>query len=211
MLRVAVGVPSLDVWNAEFGIAFGRLLIYASRMPFAGRQVDAGLLYARGSILPSNRNKIVRNAIERQFEYLLFLDCDMDFPPDTLHRLLAHGKDVVAANYVKRQLPTKPVSVRGGRPVLSSPDRRGLEEVDGVGTGLLLLRTSVFGRIPPPAFAFQAVPDRPGEFLGEDYYFCAKLKAAGIPLYIDHDLSRDVSHVGDFHYRMTHAVENRQP
>jgi len=211
LLRVAVGVPSHDVWNAEFGIAFGRLLIYASRMPFGGQPVDVGLLYARGSILPSNRNKIVRNAIDKKFEHLLFLDCDMDFPPDTLHRLLAHGKDVVAANYVKRQLPGKPVSVSGGKPVVSAPDRHGLEIVDGAGTGLMLVRTSLFSRIPPPAFAFEPIPGNPVEFLGEDYYFCAKLKAAGIAVHIDHDLSREVSHIGNFHYRMSHAAESRQP
>jgi hypothetical protein len=203
MHRVMIGVPSLDTWNAEFGIAFGRLLIYASRQPFAGEPLDVALGYARGSILPDNRNRLLRGAVEGGAGHLLFLDADMDFPPDTLHRLLAHRREVVAANYVKRRLPAVPLARRAGRPIVSEPGQHGLEAVDSVGAGVMLIDVTVLSRIQPPAFAFIEAPGRPGAFLGEDIFFCRKLAAAGIPVHIDHDLSREVSHIGSFHYRMS--------
>jgi hypothetical protein len=41
-------------------------------------------------------------------------------------------------------------------------------------------------------------------YQGEDWTFCEACDKLGIPLFIDHDLSREVGHVGN--YEFTHDV-----
>jgi len=36
----------------------------------------------------------------------------------------------------------------------------------------------------------------------EDFYFCKKLRANGVSVYVDHDVSQEVAHVGDFEYTL---------
>jgi hypothetical protein len=40
--------------------------------------------------------------------------------------------------------------------------------------------------------------------MGEDWYFVKKLSEAGADIWIDHDLSRQIGHVGDFVYGHPH-------
>jgi hypothetical protein len=39
-----------------------------------------------------------------------------------------------------------------------------------------------------------------GKLLGEDIYFCIKAKDAGIDTYVDHDLSMEIGHIGNYTY-----------
>src|SRR3990167_6242688 len=52
-----------------------------------------------------SRNLSVAKAIQSGSEYILFSDDDMIYPPDTLERLLAHGKDIIGTLYNIRRLP----------------------------------------------------------------------------------------------------------
>lgn len=45
-----------------------------------------------------------------------------------------------------------------------------------------------------------------GDFVGEDWYFCEKLQAAGIPRYVDHSLSLEIGHKGDYIYEHSDIV-----
>ena len=35
------------------------------------------------------------------------------------------------------------------------------------------------------------------DFKGEDWYFCEKLEAAGIPIFVDHEASSFIGHIGN--------------
>lgn len=126
--------------------------------------------------------------------HILWLDADMTFAPDTALRLLKHEKHVVAANYVTRVPPSRPTARRDGK-CISSIDATGLESVDHVGMGVFLMKTSVVENIPRPRFWYDSLTET------EDVYFCRLLKVAGHEIWIDHDLSKDVGHVGQFTYR----------
>jgi hypothetical protein len=41
-------------------------------------------------------------------------------------------------------------------------------------------------------------------YQGEDWNMCEALEKAGVPIYVDHDLSKRIGHVGTFKY--THEV-----
>lgn len=126
--------------------------------------------------------------------HILWLDADMTFPKDAALRLLAHGKEVVAANYVTRVPPSRPTAKRDGQSV-HSHDAAGLESVDHVGMGVFLISTSIVPDLPRPRFWYSTETET------EDVYFCRLLKAAGHDIWIDHDLSKEVGHVGQHTYR----------
>jgi len=135
----------------------------------------------------------------------------MVFPASTLHRLLQWDKAVVACNCPVKTIPSNPtarfaptVEHPAGVPVYTLPDSVGLQKVWRVGTGVMLIKLSVFERIAQPWFPVEwnEVLD---DYTGEDWAFCAALERAGIPIHIDAGLSREIGHVGDFRYEHIHV------
>lgn len=199
---VGICVPSFDQLHADFWFDFSGMLIWTltkNEIP-----LSIGMHNHRLSVLPVVRNRLVRDAINSGATHVLFLDSDMRFPPDTLLRLLSHDKDIVAANCVLRAFPTRATAWADGAHVFTDAGMDGLQEVDSIGTAVMLIKTDVFRKMPKPWFYFQPRPEDPNEALGEDQYFCAKAKECGFKVHIDHGLSHSVAHVGTLAY--THAM-----
>lgn len=143
-----------------------------------------------GIYIGNLRESAVKVAQQTGASHILFIDADMRFPTDTLQRLLARNADIVGANYVQRTMPEWWVARRDNASI-SSIGRTGLEAVDFVGAGCLLIRRAVFDVLPRPWF------DTPfdGEtFVGEDVSFCRHARKHAYEVLIDHDLSQHVRH-----------------
>ena len=159
---------------------------------------------AQGSILPKQRHQLVLQAREQQYSHILFLDSDMAFPAFTAHQLFAAGKQVVAANCAVKKLPSVATARRDtgdgiGEVVFTTEETKGLEQVWRVGTGVMLISTSVFDELPIPWFDM-VWSEQTGDYVGEDWRLCEKLQAAGIPIFIDHLLSQHIGHIGSYTY-----------
>lgn len=130
------------------------------------------------------RTALAQECLDRDLDWLFFVDDDQAFHSRTLERLLAHNQPVVSALIVQRKwpfLPTAYAERRNGRfhPLdLKSVGSNNLVHVAGVGTGGLLVQAEVLLGIDPPWFVYT-------DELGEDLYFCDKLAEAGIPIYVD--------------------------
>lgn len=160
-----------------------------------------------GTLIADQRQKLAMMALQHKADHLLFLDSDMRFPRDLVRRLMAHDKDAVACNYSTRRLPAKPVawSDFSSQTLLSSHDRNGVEPVDAVGMGAMLVKSSVFDKLPQPWF--QIVYSKSGRaFIGEDIYFCQLAKAHGVTVHVDHDTSKLVRHIGSFEFSHDHVA-----
>jgi hypothetical protein len=132
------------------------------------------------------RNSLVRDARLAQCSHLLMLDTDQMYPPDTIPRLLAHRKPVVGARIRRRYPPFESLMFRGtvGEYTAVKTWTPGeLLAVDATGTGCILYDMRVFGQIAAPWF--HTYHDHNGRPVGEDFSCCAKLREAGIPLYVD--------------------------
>jgi len=44
-----------------------------------------------------------------------------------------------------------------------------------------------------------------GMYVGEDIYFCKLAQAHGFKVWVDHDLSKDVKHIGKMEFTHDHA------
>lgn len=202
--RVALAVPSCDHVHANFAMAFAALT-YGCGL----RGIQMALVNTKGSMLPKNRDNAVMEARKYECDWILFLDSDMTFPPTAIHRLLAHDRDIVGATYARRSIPhdnlAKPKDQQGA--VV-----QGLVEVDGLPTGCLLIRMSVFDKLARPYFRYRAIEEGevyngvPGPTtLGEDYGFCEAAKAAGFSIWMDTELSFDLVHWGEAGFRIKDA------
>jgi len=190
--RLALAIPSGDMVHADFSMAFAQLCIASAGYPLQ-------LISVKSSIVAVARNNGVEFARESGSEFILFLDSDMVFPPDTLLRLLQHGKDIVGATYTKRVAPFDILGepLANQRTVLTD----GLLEMQRIPTGCLLINMSVFDKLSKPHFRFETNAE--GQIVGEDYLFCDRARQAGFRIWCDAALSREIGHIGQSVYRLS--------
>jgi hypothetical protein len=195
-MRLAIAVPALSNVPAIF--ANDLAMLYGETRSAVPAVTLAMMV---GTFVHQAREKLLHDVTELWgATHILWLDADMTFPKDTALRLLAHDREIVAANYVTRVPPSRPTAKRDGQCV-SSLDATGLESVDHVGMGVFLMKTSVVANhypdlgLPRPRFWYSTPTET------EDVYFCRLLKAAGHDIWIDHDLSQSVGHIGQYTYR----------
>lgn len=149
-----------------------------------------------GTYVNNNRTLLVHKAVEMKATHILFVDSDMRFPPDALERLLVHKKDIVGANYQART-NSETTARKDGKFVPLG--KQGIEEVDTMGFGLILIDLNVFTSpirsVPPNCFSMP-FDTSIGLFVGEDVYFCTMARDKGFRVWVDHDLSNQVKHLG---------------
>lgn len=215
-MRIVIAIPVHRQMEADFGVCLTVLAMWTVR---SAPQIDIAVQRVSSSILAQARTKLWRWAEDNQADYILFADADQTFPADALLRLLSHDLPAVGANYPAR---TSDAIVSTGWDLDGAPLKHpkrgdGVEEVRHLGLGFCLINVPVV-RAALEALAervgrstyyplFAALPDPEGarhpngddKFIGEDVYFFDRLRAAGIKLYVDHDLSREVGHIADIH------------
>lgn len=190
-MKVALCTPSRDVVSAGYAKSLANLSVRLSK-----NNVDSEVLMVLGSVIPQLRTDIVNTALEKNCEWLLWLDSDMHFPSSTFERLMSHNKSVVAATYSTRYKPQRSVAFTDHKNYNSRLTARdGIHSVFAVGMGCMLTHRSVFETLPQPWFCHEWDPTTQS-FLGEDIYFCKSLKMHGIDVHIDVDLSEEIGHYG---------------
>lgn len=208
VLKVLVGIPTHGTWHGYFGRDLQQLVAAFSKYR-VGEYKDQELYlhYVRGSILTKSRLDCLREARRMDVDYLFFVDTDQTFPRKTLHMLINRRKDVVAANIATKQIPSSPTArlkgpggLKDWKPVYTDPESSGLQQVDRVGTGLILLSRHAYRALPYSCFDMRYRADI-DEVQGEDWSMCEALEQLGIDIWVDHDLSKEVGHVGDYEYR----------
>lgn len=157
-----------------------------------------------GCDIIGSRVWLVRNAIKHKATHILFVDHDMYFPPGTIQRLVAADKDIIGGAYNFRQLPLRSTAIPIGSELKDGEYRidpatlpKEIFKCIALGTGLLLIKLSVFEEIPEPWFQFGRGKD--GELVqGEDTFFCVQARKAGFDVWADPTLG--VKHCGEYMY-----------
>lgn len=196
-LTLSVLIPTRDMMHSYFSYC---LIELVKANLEAG--VQTNVFYDMSTVLLNQRSNLAKKAIESNSDYMLWLDSDMMYPSTTALRLLGHNKDVVACNYMKRSKPLKTVaytSLKDWESWLPLTKTGTLEEVEGVGMGCMLIKTSTFKKLNPPFFTFPYDPDL-DTFHGEDFELCRNIRKLGTPILIDMDLSVEIKHLGTFSF-----------
>lgn len=186
-MKVAVCVPCYGGTKSQFTHSLGRMLVHTVKES-PGTEVE--LFFGSSSSIASLRNYLANKALGWGADWILWLDADHTFPPNTLLCLLAHNQHVVAVNYLMRYSERQPVAVRDGKRLWTRPDSPTLDPIDGCGMGICLVRADSVRALDPPYFA--QIGD-----VGEDIYFFRKLKAQGAQMFVDSPLSLACGHVSE--------------
>lgn len=202
--KVLIGFPTTGLWSDQFGMALCNMCISTmQRRP----DIELAVLNEKSSMLWVTRQHLCEVAVEHGFSHILFIDTDQSFPSSLLARLLSHERAVVACNIAtKVEAPhTQETAVTAYDPstrITTGCERTtGLERVWRVGTGVMLIRTTVFKDIVKPWFPVTWLADEQ-RWVGEDWGFCEKLEKANIPIWVDHDASALVGHWGQKNFTL---------
>lgn len=136
------------------------------------------------------RNETIERALSGGYDYLFSVDCDLMLPEDTLVRLLADDRDVVAGRVCNDEFWPLPSGLRVHNLLRRAPfpgpegstaythvrslPESGLIDVDVTGAGFLIRRA-----VLEAGCRFAHHP------MGEDVPFCEQAQAAGFRLYGD--------------------------
>lgn len=174
-----------------------RFSYFAQSLSAVDRPDGTSVYWHLGWDVAENTNMVVDEMIRRDADWLWLLNDDHAFSPDTLTKLLAHNLPMVVPLYLQRNPPYKPTcgvidellrGTRAGDPIprkalpLGACLDRGLVPIDFAGGAGMLIRREVFDKVPRPWFESGKLT--PGQ-LNEDFYFCDKVKAAGVEIFCD--------------------------
>jgi len=191
--KLAVLVPCRDMLHAAFAKSLTELVKLNT-----SSGIDTHVIMDASTVLLTQRERLGLEAQKVGAEYMLWLDSDMVFPATTALRLMAHNEPVVAANYIRRQLPAKGVAYETigdwQNPLPFEPQDE-LAPVEGIGMGCMLVKTAILSKIAQPWFEFGWTPES-NDHLGEDMIFCQKMAQAGYTVKVDTQLSMEMRHLG---------------
>lgn len=167
--------------------------------------IDTHVVYNSSTVLLTQREHLADEALSIGADYTLWLDSDMVFPQTTAVRLMAHKKDVVVCNYVKRQPPFKGVAypkIGDWENPLSIATAQDLVPVEGVGMGCFMHKTEILKDMKKPYFEFGWTP-KSNDWLGEDMMFCQKIARTNRQIFVDTQLSLEMRHLGTWAFGPT--------
>lgn len=187
-VKILIGLPALAEIKTETAIS---LITATSRLNYR-----ATLHVQKSCYIHDARNKIVETALEKKASHVMFIDSDMSFPSDAMNTLVERDLDIVGGLYYRRQPPHYPTLniLEDGKlktPTKVPQDK--LFKVWGIATGFLLIKISVFEKIPKPWFFFSQFN---GKDIGEDYHFCKLAHEAGLDVWCDPTF--DLGHIGEY-------------
>lgn len=186
MRKILIAVPCMDMVSARFAQSLSTLK----------KTEHCVVSFLINSLVYDSRNKLSEYAVKGEFDFVLWLDSDMVFPPDTLERMLKtldeHEEiDILNALYFRRGAPFSPVAFD----VLELNDKgecnykdmevvpSELAEIAGCGFGCVLMRTDclldIAGKYGGNVW-FTPIGN-----VGEDCSFCIRARNEGYRIFCD--------------------------
>jgi hypothetical protein len=197
MQLVTIGIPTL---NSRVTNQCAATLI--GLMADAQNKYSLNIIFVNNTYIHESRNDIVRQAKLTNSTHLLFLDSDMSVDGKGLSKLISHDKDIIGANYYKRNMNKESnvylYNEKGDFVPMNVPETASdIFRCGGIGAGFLLINMNVFNKIKNPYFYFGYSIEKQ-QYLGEDLAFCYKANQAGLEIWCDPSIK--TKHVGEYEY-----------
>lgn len=202
-MKVMIAVPCMDNLPVQF----------VESLMYMDKPEGTSVCFKPNSLVYDSRNLLSLTAIEKGFDWVLWLDSDMIVPRDTLTRMnedvqLHPEMKMITGLYVTRSVNPEPVlfdcvdppEVLGNQKMLKHVHRfyeypkKQLFRIDGCGFGCVITSVPLLKKVWDrfgPAFA-------PFPWAGEDVAFCYRVKQLGEKIWCDSRIS--CGHVGTFVY-----------
>lgn len=145
-----------------------------------------------GSLVYDSRNKLAERAINSDCDYILWLDSDMTFMPDTLDIMVKELEDnnyeMLAGMYYRRRPPFTPTLFKELRIMPTGTVTREFDEIPeeifevaGCGFGCVLMKRNVLWNV----LCNHGYMFSPIDNVGEDLSFCWRARMCGHKIYCD--------------------------
>lgn len=192
-MKILIAVPCMDQVPAQF----------AQSLAVLNKVEECAVAFQMGSLIYTSRNDLAKMAIQNECDYVLWLDSDMVFAPDTLKKLLENRDkaDIITGIYYRRVSPYTPVlfdhlEIDGQKCTWNNidklPDTNDLFDIEGCGFGCVLTPTSVFLNVIEKFGNMFA----PIGNVGEDLSFCWRARQCGYTIKADPRVK--CGHVGHY-------------
>lgn len=161
------------------------------------------------SLITRARNTSASRFLDTRFEYLMFIDADIQFASEDVKDLWNLGEEVCCGAYAMKRKDRAVSAWKDGK-LVDLGDFDGPTEVDYAGTGFLMIHRSVFERMKPMVTTFvEGTPPLPcwGFFdlmqkddiqLSEDYSFCERWRSLGGKIMLEPSIK--LIHWGQYGY-----------
>lgn len=202
---VMIAVPAMEMVNAEFA---QHLAMSSANLVANGIRINCA--FNIGSVITIARRNLTDIFLKSDFDYIWWVDSDMKFPIDSPIRLLNRNKAIVGANYRRRRFPNPNFTAMVGQPgnfqeFQTTNNSPAMEQCDVLPHGMMMVRRDVYQKIAQPHYLQEYVKELNLE-IGEDIYFCNLCKKAGFEIWCDQELSKEVAHIGIFHFNYDLSV-----
>lgn len=181
-MKILIAVPCMDQVPVPFCYSLAQL----------EKPEGCSLTMKSGAMIYASRDSMAMTAIQNEYDYIFWMDSDMQFPRDALTKLLATLRekdlDIISGLYFRRLPPYSPVlfdklEIDGVEATYSEfnsiPDS--LFEVGGCGFGCVLMKTDIFFDVQAKFGQMFSPIGRNGE----DVAFCWRTRQCGYKIWCD--------------------------
>ena len=185
--------------------------------------IEVGIHTMKSPLIHQARNYLTSVFLTTQYQYLLFIDSDVEFDPEAVIRMMVAKKNIVCTPYrVKAEDLSKhlyTVEFKDPKNILVLAG--GLVEIEAGPTGLMLIKREVFEKImknhhdlkitnkaTPAAekshefyYNFFDFGFNEGYSMGEDVSFCRLARGNGFKIYAN--IESSTTHHGSFAWKGT--------
>lgn len=198
-LRLSIAIPTAGSCRIGFACSLTRMVARLSTAGVLTRpeaQLQISLDVEESGVIHTNREKLVAKALAADMTHIMFLDDDMLFEPEIAELLLGRRQPIVCVNYlIKTNAPQFVAVGLDGQRVPTLEHSTGLLPIAYSGFGVSVFDLAVFRATPQPWFHSKFLPEHNG-YTTEDLPAYERLRASGHTVYLDHDASKLVEHVG---------------
>jgi hypothetical protein len=200
VIKLVIAIPTAGTVKMGFAYSLAGLVGYLGAHAIRTRPeatLEVQMDVVESSVIHTNREKLVRRAIDSDKTHLVFLDDDMVFEPNILDIMLGRRQPVVCTNYlIKTDACDSFVAVGlNDKRVNTLEKSTGLKPIAYSGFGVSVFEIEVFKNTPQPWFLPKFIPEDNG-YTTEDNPFYERVRNAGYKVFLDQDASKLVSHLG---------------
>lgn len=193
MKKILIGTPSIDF---KVHVGYMRTILSLNSIGPDKYQFPVFTLNGNSSINDA-RNQIASIFLQSEFDYLLFLDSDVELSSIDVKRIIDADKDIIGIPVVRKNYE-KP-SLNMGKALSEPVD--GIIEVDGISTSAMLISRRVLETFKDrPIYTFSNIINESafniptfysifdsgvvdGSYFHEDYMFCKDVREKGFKIY----------------------------
>lgn len=200
MKRVLIGTPCYD---GRVDVWFANSLLQTVKMSYEKDVYVHAIYTSYDSLVQRARNSLVRLALEGNYDYLFFIDSDVEWKSEWFFNMLDRPEHIVGSALVKKS-ENEGYTVKLTDKELKWSEDKQLIEVDGFGTGFMRISKYALEKIwevsdkyisegKEERMVFDIKVDN-GDLISEDYIFCYKWRDLGYKVWLNPHIT--INHIG---------------